>query len=303
MKTACPTLVAALIFGQIPPVAAQNLPVDSKPSKTASLAESLAGEDPARFEATSVLDAPYQVPGTPGTAATLPEGDLGFTAQNTRTLGIAHPNSATVDSVVDLSVLREPSPYRRMLVSSQDADDFANSLRQSLAEVSAVYRPEGMAATSQADCPAVALALEKRVQLDPAKLLETVESEVRANPACACEIVKAAITSAEADADRVTQITQVAITAAPEQMRLIAQCAIATMPEALPGIQAILAELDPGRGESSPSAKSGAKSAKSAKIPLPEGPKPILWGDPLDLPPPFPFLPPVPIFPPPVTNP
>jgi hypothetical protein len=300
MKTVCPTMVAALIFGQIPLLTAQNLTVDSKPSAT----DSLSGEDSPRFDGSSVLDTPYQVPGTPKATATPAEGSLGFASQNSRTLSIATANSTTIESVVDLSVLREPSHYRRLLVSNQGSPaDFSRNLQQSLAEVSAVYRPEGLAATDQADCPAVALAVEKRIQLDPAKLLETIESEVSANPACACEIVKAAITAADAETELVTRITQVAITAAPEHMRLIAQCAIASTPEALPGIQAILAELDPGRGESHGGAKSGAKSAKSAKMPIPEPPKSILWGDPLDLPPPFPILPPVPILPPPVTDP
>lgn len=109
--------------------------------------------------------------------------------------------------------------------------------------------------------------VQARIKEDASKLTEIVADLVTQNPACACEIVKAAIDASKADAKTVAAIVEAAINAAPEHMRLIAQCAIAAAPDALAEVQAVLARLDPNRGESAES----SKSAKSAKIPAPQG--------------------------------
>lgn len=98
-------------------------------------------------------------------------------------------------------------------------------------------------------------------------MIEIVADMVVRNPGCSCEVVKAAIEKSEPDAKTVAAIVEAASLAAPERMRLIAQCAIAMAPDALGEVQAVLARLDPNRGESADS----SKSAKSAKIPAAPG--------------------------------
>lgn len=73
---------------------------------------------------------------------------------------------------------------------------------------------------------------------------------------------------------------ETAVTTAPEHLRLISQCAIAAAPEALAEVQALLAKLDPGSGESGKSAK-GAKAAAvdAAQLKKPDETAP----NPLDL--------------------
>ena len=165
-----------------------------------------------------------------------------------------------------------------------------------LAEISAAYQQPGQKVDSAA-CSSVAMSVGHRVQIDPSQVLEIVESEISANSNCACEIIKAAIKGSGADPALVGDIAEVAITAAPQSMRMISQCAIAAMPEALSEVQAVLAKLDPNRGDSSYSAKDAkdAKAAVASVIAPPDVPP-----NPLDVPPPFfpPIVPP-PYFPPP----
>jgi len=104
----------------------------------------------------------------------------------------------------------------------------------------------------------------------PSKVLEIVSKEVSAAPACACEIVKAAIEGTQAKPETVAAIVEAAVIAAPEQMRLISQCAVAIAPDALAEVQAVLAKLDPNRGESASSAKgSKAPAGEVAAMPNP----------------------------------
>ena len=202
----------------------------------------------------------------------------------------------SVESVVDLDVLCRPSPYRKVASGTQPYEIEENSPQNGLVRMSAVYR-ESAKSTSSADCPAISLSVEQRIQLDASKLLEIVESEIAANPACACEIVKKAIRASDADVTQVVSIVRTAIHAAPDSMRNISQCAIASMPESIIAVQALLAELDPRSGDSagnsSKSAKDSAKGAKDQVASIVAPPIP----NPLDLPPFPPFVPPVIILP------
>jgi hypothetical protein len=110
-------------------------------------------------------------------------------------------------------------------------------------------------------CQSIYLNIKNRVDASPDRATEIVGTEISASASCACEIVKAAIEASHADAKTVAAMVEAAINAAPEQMRLIAQCAIAVAPDALAEVQAVLARLDPNRGESGTSGKD-AKSAK-----------------------------------------
>lgn len=150
------------------------------------------------------------------------------------------------------------------------------------------------------DCPTIGLSLEERIKNEPSKILELVEAEIRANQSCACEVVKSAIKASNADTALVGDIVEVAMTAAPDSMRLISQCAIAAAPDSLATVQAVLAKLDPNRGETGSSAKS-AKSAKgdSKEAASETAPNPIPDpANPLNLPPMGPPVIPILILPP-----
>lgn len=121
-------------------------------------------------------------------------------------------------------------------------------------------------ASANVDCLKLSLSVKQAVSAEQSKVLEIVSNEVSANPGCACEIVKAAIQGSRANPQSVAAIVQAAATAAPEHLRLISQCAVAVAPDALPQVQAVLAKLDPNRGESA----AVASSAKDAKAPVGE---------------------------------
>ncbi len=171
------------------------------------------------------------------------------------------PQSAV--SGVDLNLRRnatssrEPQPY----------EIEANSLESGLIRMATVHRESSKPAGNAevADCKAVSLSVEQRIELDGSKVLEIVESEVGANPSCACEIVKSAITKSDADVAKVVAIVKTAINAAPDSMRIISQCAIATAPDSIAAVQALLTELDPNSGDGEGDSSKSAKSAKGAK--------------------------------------
>lgn len=169
-------------------------------------------------------------------------------------------------------------------------------LTENLALLSANYR-ESSTTTAPEKCPDLSLAVTARINHDPSALLEIVQAESAANPSCACEIVKAAIQTTDGDVAQVLAIVETAVTTAPEHLRLISQCAIAAAPEALTEVQALLAKLDPGSGESGRSAKGAKAAVDAAQLKTPEEPAP----NPLDLPP-YQFIGPPPISPPVVTN-
>ena len=296
-----PHMVALVFFSAIAPLSAQNL--ESTPTSP-EINKPDAVETPRFKNVSDVLDK-YEVPEIAKAEGSVSSGRPVFATQDVRTLDTPATSKQKVDSVIDLDVLRNPSPYRKVAVSSKPYEVSSGSLETGLALISAVYRESGKREATS-DCSKVALSVETRVKLDVAKVLEVVESEVAANPSCSCEVVKTAIKASEADVPLVVSIVETAITASPENMRMISQCAIATMPEAVADVQALLARLDPNSGDadvySSKSSKDSkdstdVKDAKVAAIYAPPIPNP------LDRPPFYPpILPPPPIIPPPVTN-
>ncbi len=292
-----PHTVAFVLLGCIAPLSAQNLASSAFSAESAIKADETA-RNHQRFAEVSSVPGSYDVPALEKARGEVSEGQPVFPTQDALTLNPQETSAREVESVVDLGVLRNPSPYRKMAVSTQGQpyEVAAESLQNGLAMISAAYRETGKKDTNS-DCLSISLSVEQQVKLDPSKVLEIVEREVGANPACSCEIVKTSIKASDASATQVVAIAEAAMHVSPESMRIISQCAIAAMPEAIAGIQSLLARLDPNGGEEGESAKS-SKSAKSAKVasitapPLP---------NPLDRPPP-PIYPPPPIFPDPVTE-
>jgi hypothetical protein len=294
-----PHAVASLFLGLIAPLSAQNLQGIRNHSESS--------HDPSALSESSTRELAHvpifrELPAFEKIRGEIDEMPPLVAAQNSRNLGEIASSSRSVESVVNLDVLKNPSPYRRMAVNGSVTpyDTETNSLTKGLAMVSATYREAG-SASQTTECPEVALAVEQRIKLDTGKTLETVELEIAANPGCACEIVKSAIEASGADVAMVVAIVETAAVASPESMRIVSQCAIAASPESLSAVQALLARLDPNAGESGYSSKSAksSKDSKGAKVasiiapPLP---------NPLDLPPPEPPLPPLPpINPDPVT--
>ena len=300
MKTpVSPHMVALFFLSSLAPLTAQNLASASRLSETSSNSGILDDSRNSNLADDSALPGNYEVPAVNKAQGQLSDGKPVYAAQDALTLNTEASSPRNVESVVDLNVLRQPSPYRRIAVSANGgapSEMATGNLQNGLALISAVYRESGKSEKG-ADCLKVALSAEQRIKLDPAKVLEVVESEVGANPTCACEIVKMAINSSEADVSLVVSIVESAITVSPESMRLVSQCAIATMPESITAVQALLAKLDPNSGDESPSSKS-SKSAKSAKVAAAVSIPPP---DPLDRPY-LPPTPPLPHFPPLVTD-
>ncbi len=208
-----------------------------------------------------------------------------FAAQSLATLDSQLPTRRNLESVVDLDLLRAPSPSRKIMVSASGGDSGISSdvMKNGLAMISAVYRESGKPEKT-ADCSTVSLSVEERIKLDTSKLLEIVGSEVAANPTCVCEIVKSAIKASDVDVAGVVSIVEVTINEAPESMRIAAQCAIAAMPESIDGVQALLTKLDPNGGDSGTSSKS-SKDAKDAKNAIGAVTSPVAaLANPLDFP-------------------
>lgn len=114
-------------------------------------------------------------------------------------------------------------------------------------------------ALAQPDCLKLSAAVKQAVSADQSAILKIVQTEVTANPGCACEVVKSAIEASNASRELIASIVETAVMAAPEHMALIAQCAIAVASDALSDVQAVLAKLDPNRGETGYSAKGNPK--------------------------------------------
>ena len=177
------------------------------------------------------------------------QGDSTYFCQRPGTLEDADGSPAAVHGVLSIS--------RRKVANGSES-----VLTENLSHLSAHYRQSASSAAPE-KCPELAVAVIGRIDRDPANLMEVVQSETAANPSCACEIVKAAIQTTDGDVPRILAVVETAVTTAPEHMRLIAQCAIAAAPEVLPEVQALMAKLDPGSGETGRSAK-GAKAAVDA---------------------------------------
>ena len=138
--------------------------------------------------------------------------------------------------------------------------------------------------SAETDCVKLSVSVKHAVAAEKSSVLEVVAAQVAANPGCACEVVKAAIEGVNADVKTVALIVEAAAVAAPDQMRLISQCAVAVAPDSLTKVQAVLAKLDPNKGEGGPSSKSAkggaAETAAADDNPLnfpgqgPIGPRP-----------------------------
>ena len=283
-STVSPHMAAFLIFGTIAPLSAQNL------SSTI---------DSPRFAMATELSGDFDIPafekaqGMPAAEARV------FTSQDAITLDEKKDATRDVDTIIDLTVLSNPSPYRKVAVStrSQPYEVATDSLQKGLAQISAMYREAGTPQMSS-DCASIGLSIQQRIKLDPSKVLEYVELEISTNQACACEIVKSAIVASDADTAEVVAIVETAITVAPETMRIVSQCAIATMPDSITEVQALLARLDPNAGDSGYSSKSSKSSkSKDAKAAV----ECLILPNPLDLPPAGPPLTPIVTYP--VTDP
>lgn len=295
-----PHMVALLLLSAIAPLSAQNLASVTRSPEAGSKAEAIEGSSEQLFPDGAAMPGAYEVPVLVKAQGELPAPKPVFAAQDAITLDTRATNQQKVDSVVDLGVLRNPSPYRKVAVSTggQPYEVAADSLQSGLAMISAVYRESGKR-EAVSDCPAISLSVEQRIKLDVSKVLEVVESEVTANPSCACEVVKTAIKASEADVAMVVSIVETSIHASPDNMRIISQCAIAAMPESIAEVQALLTKLDPNSGDADVYSSKSAKSAKGAKVASIVAPEKS--PNPLDIIMYPPIYPP-PIIPPPVTD-
>lgn len=301
MKTSVsPHMVALFVLSSIAPLSAQNMVSTFRSSEISTSADALTDNTEQGFAARATLSGQYQVPALAKIQGDLPNPRPAYVAQDAATLDAHASSQQKVEAVVDLNVLRNPSAYRKVAVSTggKPYEIEPDSLQNGLAMISAVYRESGKSEKG-ADCQALSLSVEQRINLNAAKVLEIVEAEIGANPTCACEIVKASIKASAADVKLVVAIVETAITAAPDSMRMVAQCAIASMPESITEVQALLAKLDPNSGDSGAysSKDYSAKSAKSAKVASIDAPE---VANPLDRPNLFPPDPPIII--PPVTK-
>ena len=269
MKTPVfPHMVALLALSAVTPLLAQNSVGNFRSFEIGLKTDSLDGGSDPGFLTSSVIDGGFELPAPGKAQGNLPDARPVFASQDSLTLNPRVSAPQDIESVVDLTVLRNPSPYRTLAVSTGSPQPYeisTNGLQKGLARISAVYRESGKSEKSS-DSLAVSLSVEQRVKLDVAQVLEIVESEVAANPSLACEIVKAAISASDADVPLVVSIVQTAIDAAPDSMRIVSQCAIAAMPESITAVQALLAKLDPNSGDAAVYSSKSAKSPKSAKV-------------------------------------
>ncbi len=262
-----PHMVALLLLSSIASLSAQNLASTSHSSDISSSADDADGTSEARFRERAAVTGEYEVPTTQKAQGLFSDGGSVYAAQDSLTLKPQASHAKNVESVVDLGILRNPSPYRKVATSTSGVpyEVSADTLQTGLALISAVYR-ESATSEKGTDCLVVVLSVEQRIKLDVSQVLEVVASEVGANPSCACEIVKTAIKVSDADVALVAAIVETSITAAPDCMRIVSQCAIATLPESVAAVQALLARLDPNSGNAEVYSSKSAKSAKSAKV-------------------------------------
>jgi hypothetical protein len=222
---------------------------------------------------------PCEVPAVKKAQGSATEAPAVYSAQDTITLEPRPGKSQTVESVVDLTVLQQPSPFRNVAAGRPAAE--TQGIKQDLALISATYRESGRRETS---CENIALSVEQRIKLDHSSVLEIVEAEMNSNPSCSCEIVKAAIKAADADTALVVSIVETVITTSPQSTSIASQCAIAAVPESLASVQALLSNYDANAGESGYSSKS-AKNAKDSKVASIEMPDTVAaMPNPLDFP-------------------
>ncbi|MEP2775908.1 MAG: hypothetical protein ABJQ29_07135 [Luteolibacter sp.] len=279
------------------PASAQLIEVPLDKTAASEKTEGVYSPEKPSFAADKALSGVLQLPTVRKSKGDLSESKPVFVNQDALTLSTRTASAKSTKNVLDLSVLEETSAYRNATrIKVQVSAEQASGIQAGLAELSAAYQKPS---EDSVDCDALSLSVGHRIEVDLSKVLEIVEAEITANPNCSCEIVKAAIITSGADPELVGNIAEVAITANPDAMRMISQCAIAALPEALPNVQAVLAKLDPNRGDSSYSAKD-SKSGKDAKDAVASVTPPERLPNPLDKP--FISFPPPPPHPP-VTDP
>ncbi len=271
-----PRTVALIVLGLIDPLSAQNLTGTSYSSSANSSADG-------RHHVGSVVPGSYKVPAVQRVKGEISNPDAVLNTQDSASLREKRDTAREVKSVVDLSLLRNPSAFRKSEVSNRRASYKVdtNSLQKGLEQISAAYR-ESCKTKKAPDCSAISLSVEKQIKLNSAKVLEIVEREVGANPGCACEIVKSAIHASDARSNEVVSISETAIHASPESMRIISQCAIAASPKSVASVQALITKLEPNGGAAGDSAKSSISNVAAVVSEPPP--------DPLDRP----FIPPLP---------
>lgn len=263
-----PHMVAILVLGMVTPMIAQNSVRTPRLFSAAQKNDSLTDDSDPESSVFSESADRLEVPPTKKAQGNLLDSKPVYSLQSAATLDPKASKREAMDSVVDLNLLRNPSPFRRIAnkaASLQRYEIEENSLQRGLAKISAVYRESGKREKS-ANCQSISLSAEQRIKLDASRVLEIVEAEVGANPTCACEVVKAAISASDANTALVAAIVQTAITSAPEQMRMISQCAIASMPESVTAVQALLAKIDPNAGEAASYSSKSSKSPSDAKV-------------------------------------
>jgi hypothetical protein len=261
-------MVSLLVLCSITPLIAQNLVSAPHSFEVIQTIDDLGGESCSGFTPSSESLTRYRVPATAKAQGDLLDAKPIYASQDALTLDSRVTHQQNVESVVDLRLLRNPSPYQKFAVNAgalRTDEIEESSLQKGLEKISAAYRESGKREKS-ADCQTVSLSAEQRIKIDVSKVLEIVEAEVGANPHCACEIVKTAISASDADVSLVVSIVQTAITATPENMRIISQCAIATMPESVTAVQALLTKIDPNSGDAAVYSSKSSKSPKSAKV-------------------------------------
>ncbi|RYD28165.1 MAG: hypothetical protein EOP87_20055, partial [Verrucomicrobiaceae bacterium] len=171
---------ALLAIASMTPLAAQSLREDLLTTDVRPLAaDDLRGRDVRRF-AEITVPGTYEVPAMKA-APHFKEGAGIFATQNHGTLGVTGMVPADVADAVDLSTLREPSPFRRAAMSAgiSGTEASASNLPLGLALLAATYSVPADA-PGKIPCSELGLSVGQRVKLDPSKILEIVELAITA---------------------------------------------------------------------------------------------------------------------------
>lgn len=240
------SLTVALLLSTIAPLSAQNLESNTQPPVSSLKSAAPQHPDAARFRHGTPLPGTYEVPDLKHVECTIKEQANAIRTQNPVSLAELDHQKLDVESVVDLDVLRQPSPYRNKVILNvkRPYQIETDGLNQALREISAIYRQAGSPPT-ETGCNTIGISVSQRIRMEPSTALEIVEFEISANPGCACEIVKAAITATATTPQEAAAIVETAILAAPDSIRIVSQCAIATMPESLAAVQTLLTAMAP----------------------------------------------------------
>ena len=134
-STVSPHMVALFFLGSIASLSAQN-PVSTSHSQEIGMK--------------AVPPGFYEIPAIEKNSGEVPDASPVYVAQDRLNLKMQASSRRSVESVVDLDVLRRPSPYRKIASGTQPYEIEENSLQNGLVRMSAVYR-ESAKSTSSAD--------------------------------------------------------------------------------------------------------------------------------------------------------